>query len=96
MIDGVVQEVVLRRRYAFNMEPEAVRVPPPRLGAAVLAAKATRLWENILDQAKALEDWKELLEKRKQDYRRFGQQKMDSFWERAKVEPKLSLPATII
>ncbi len=39
---------------------------------------------------------KELLEKRKQDYRRFGQQKMDTFWERAKVEPKLSLPATII
>ena len=33
---------------------------------------------------------------RRLDYRKFGQQQLDTFWARAKVEPKLSMPATIL
>jgi hypothetical protein len=32
----------------------------------------------------------------RQDYRKFGQAKLDSFWERAKVDPKVSMPATVL
>merc|ERR1711865_731626 len=38
----------------------------------------------------------ELLKDRKMEERRFGQSKMDAFWARAMVEPRLSMPATVI